>query len=632
MKQIEISGYKSFKQKQTINLAPITLLVGPNGSGKSTVLDVLKLSEGIFDEKGIPNFYLGKELNTSIPFRKKDINRENDSNEIEFTFPIGLSFFKGDFSVTFKYQLTDGNRLYLKKFHVSSPEINLLDISVDFEEKENRITESESNIKIFLKTDIRLIEQKIHEIWDDHRKNPPVNIADFFLKPEDIDYETQEEMIHTHDELLKDSIEAKQYLAKRFEKILESNIYELKSLPKRTDNSINSDPNRSEKNLSMLKKFWSEEIKSDNFLLIKEQTGEYLNLDPDLKNEVLTSANQRFCDDLLSGEFQLKHHRTFTWIDDLFTFEEFDKDDGCYQRDNLKLNLDYNTLGSLNLEFEGLSQKFKFLFRDVLIGDIKRGLFDIKRSLNRENITANRCNTETRGVSYRTEINKSINQLTNAIEMLNMKTDSSMSFLNFWLQQFDMEKSFDIKTWKDFSKIFSDAYDQNNDEQIGFGMMQLLPLLGLLSTPRPNDYWNDRAIEDFNNGDFKTKEDVDQSFFSHGKFMMIEEPEANLHPNFQSKFADVLLDSIWKFNHQFLIETHSEYLVRKLQYWVGKGKITPDQVQIYYFEKDDSNGTKIKPINILKDGSLSDAFGQGFYDEADRISLDLYLLQMAQKN
>lgn len=629
MKQIEISGYKSFKQKQKINLAPITLLVGPNGSGKSTVMDALKLSDGIFDEKGIPNFYLGKALDAPIPFRKKDINRLNKRNEIEFTFPIGLSFFKGNFSVTFKYQLTDGNRLYLKNFHVSSPEIDLLDISVDFEEKENRIIESESNIKIFLKTDIRLIEQKVHEIWDDDRKTPPVNIADFIINPEDMTYEMQEEIQQANDELLRDSIEAKQYLEKRFEEISRRNIYELKSLPKRTDASAVLLSNRYKENLSIVNEFWSEEIKSGDFLLIKEQKGEYMNVDGNVKNEVISSANQRFCDDLLSGAVQLNYHRTFTWIDDLFSS---DKRHGLYDSQNLTLNLDNETLGSLNLIFEGLSPKGKFLLRDVLIEDIKRGLLDIKGNLKRENLSANRCNTETRGLSYRPEINKSINQLTNAIEMLNMKTDSSMYFINFWLRQFDMDKSFDIKTWKDFSKIFSDAYDQNNNEQIGFGMMQLLPLLGLLSTPKPNDYWNDRAIEEFNNGDFRMKKDVDELFFSHGKFMMIEEPEANLHPNFQSKFADVLLDSIWKFNHQFLIETHSEYLVRKLQYWVGKGKIAPDQVQIYYFEKDDLNGTKIKPINILKDGSLNEAFGQGFYDEADRISLDLYLLQMAQKN
>ena len=113
---------------------------------------------------------------------------------------------------------------------------------------------------------------------------------------------------------------------------------------------------------------------------------------------------------------------------------------------------------------------------------------------------------------------------------------------------------------------------------------------------------------------------------------MIEEPEANLHPNFQSKIADLIIDSAWKFNNQFLIETHSEYLVRKLQYWVAKGKILPEVVQIYYFTKDENKGTQIKSINILKDGSLSGEFGDGFYDEADRISLELYMTQLAQQN
>ena len=46
--------------------------------------------------------------------------------------------------------------------------------------------------------------------------------------------------------------------------------------------------------------------------------------------------------------------------------------------------------------------------------------------------------------------------------------------------------------------------------------------------------------------------------------IIIEEPESNLHPNLQSLLADLFIDAASKFKIQFILETHSEYLVRKI--------------------------------------------------------------------
>ena len=42
--------------------------------------------------------------------------------------------------------------------------------------------------------------------------------------------------------------------------------------------------------------------------------------------------------------------------------------------------------------------------------------------------------------------------------------------------------------------------------------------------------------------------------------------------------------------------------------------------------------TQTYPINITKDGSLTRNFGKGFFDEADNIAMELFLLKMGQKN
>ncbi len=111
-----------------------------------------------------------------------------------------------------------------------------------------------------------------------------------------------------------------------------------------------------------------------------------------------------------------------------------------------------------------------------------------------------------------------------------------------------------------------------------------------------------------------------------GGFCIIEEPETNLHPAFQSKLADLFTAVTKKIKHQLLIETHSEYLIRKFQYLVAQGEMKPEEIVIYYFN-DPSNIPEgeehVKKIMIEKDGSLSDNFGAGFFDEATNLKFDL---------
>ena len=119
------------------------------------------------------------------------------------------------------------------------------------------------------------------------------------------------------------------------------------------------------------------------------------------------------------------------------------------------------------------------------------------------------------------------------------------------------------------------------------------------------------------------------------KTFIIEEPESNLHPKLQSKFADFLIDAAYKFNIQFIIETHSEYLIRKLQYWTASKVLKPEDTVIYYFNdpaKIRKDQNQVEVINILNDGSLSSDFGPGFFDEAISWKLELLKIKNAQHN
>ena len=117
--------------------------------------------------------------------------------------------------------------------------------------------------------------------------------------------------------------------------------------------------------------------------------------------------------------------------------------------------------------------------------------------------------------------------------------------------------------------------------------------------------------------------------------LIIEEPEANLHPNLQSKLADILVMAHQEFRIHFILETHSEYLIRKLQYLVAKKNISEDDVTIYYFNSDEyvsASENKVKEIKIDEFGGLTDTFGPGFFDEATQLQFELYRLNQAQNN
>lgn len=112
----------------------------------------------------------------------------------------------------------------------------------------------------------------------------------------------------------------------------------------------------------------------------------------------------------------------------------------------------------------------------------------------------------------------------------------------------------------------------------------------------------------------------------------IEEPEINLHPKFQSMLAEMFLDAYKTYNIRFIIETHSEYLIRKLQTLVAKKEMAPNDISLnYIYHHDKAMRPAGKPqvlnIKIKEDGRLNEPFGSGFFDEADNLAMDLLSLK-----
>lgn len=108
----------------------------------------------------------------------------------------------------------------------------------------------------------------------------------------------------------------------------------------------------------------------------------------------------------------------------------------------------------------------------------------------------------------------------------------------------------------------------------------------------------------------------------------IEEPENHLHPKYQSLLAEMFADAYKNYGIHFIVETHSEYMVRKLQVLVARKELTPEEVSLQYFYNPDieqrpQGEPQVKDIPIREDGILLAPFGPGFLDEADNLVMDI---------
>ena len=92
----------------------------------------------------------------------------------------------------------------------------------------------------------------------------------------------------------------------------------------------------------------------------------------------------------------------------------------------------------------------------------------------------------------------------------------------------------------------------------------------------------------------------------------------------------MFVEAYQKYNIHFIIETHSEYLIRKLQVMVAdkENALLPNDVSLNYVEKDESGVSTNRKIGITEDGRLMDSFGEGFFDEAGGLSRQLLKLSL----
>ena len=105
-----------------------------------------------------------------------------------------------------------------------------------------------------------------------------------------------------------------------------------------------------------------------------------------------------------------------------------------------------------------------------------------------------------------------------------------------------------------------------------------------------------------------------QSLATERQIISIEQPEVHVHPKLQADLGDLLAEAIQKSKNQFIIETHSEHLILRLQRLVRNKQIKPEDVSVIYVSRG-TEGAKAERLRIDEDGDFIDEWPNGFFPE-----------------
>jgi predicted ATPase len=185
--------------------------------------------------------------------------------------------------------------------------------------------------------------------------------------------------------------------------------------------------------------------------------------------------------------------------------------------------------------------------------------------------------------------------------------DKELIFIRRWMKEFEVGDDFkiEIRAGEAYEVQVIEKNAKGFEERInlsdkGMGSLQVMMLLFRLAT--------------------LMRANIDESKRVH---ILVEEPELNLHPRLQSKLTELFHKVHEDYGFNFIIETHSEYMIRKSQILVKDLNQSENKVEhpfkVYYFDAEKGP----YEMRYRDDGIFIDDFGPGFYDVASQHSINL---------
>jgi len=597
IKKIGVENFRVFKDYTEFEIRPITLLVGPNNSGKSSFTKLLLLLKN-----GIEKLNFEEGIHNLESFDKV-LNWDSDSTVLKLRFENYIKFLGDSYSTVCIYKR---NRLMSLRLMNESKK-PLLNITY------NLGTMNKSGDYNY--DEIQIVELDIIQYIDlFYTKNIQVPVWQNNKKGSDISHYIPLKEINKSD---------------KFKSISLNEFKQNFSEFSRLGHIAATDTIRSialSNEIDLLKK---------NYLLYK-----VLN-----NKENITDLYQ---EELLSLQIELFGKTQFNYSigDESYDFFKMITHAFKNVKGRVKMKIEEHFKSLLNsdkitVEVSELGNLIldEKLYDDDLMyalpyqASIFEKLSDLKGYSNRINnelkdlhyLSANRGNQKR---IYHNSSNVDIDEIVMNFSKIK---NPHLKFLTQSLEILGLKGELSVERYENYISVLyiRDGDKKTSLADLGFGYSQLLPVLIKIT----NLLGEDNSLEDELEIDNRLWDLISMGYYSP-KTLIIEEPEANLHPNLQSKLADILKLAL-EYNISFIVETHSEYLIRKLQYLTGKGELKTKDTIVHYFNDDEyvnNEEPKVKHIEISGTGTLSDTFGPGFYDEAIKLKFDLLNIGKEQNN
>jgi len=618
-----LSNYRVFDQEQKFDFSPITMLVGPNNSGKSSAMKALFLLKESLKNDNLP---LELNFNWTENQLSSFLDLVNDPSEpIVFSFEIQSELF-GSGSIYLSYSAGLNEE---KKFSQQlSP--TLKSVKVVFENVTFLEFDFNPHIIFNLKFDLHLFYQTIINRLDTIEKLMTKNnwneivMYDTFKDAGFLGRKTQAERNVLFDEI----IATKDYQLYKKDFVNTTNYDASIRDPKHRFNFESVS-----KGLRSIFHLLEDETQSNDTI---SQT-EYAKMELNSLKSFQSKFNSKYKEDTKNDtEVKRKGESMTPRIEDFLGPQKDSFSnliDDVYEILNEKIVEFSKTLVNSPRfsDFELDNSKFGvYVLEWVLAREVKFLGINIPKQLSKlEKIPSVKAN-RSRYFDLKEDNTFLAKSLRGYIEAVTWKIDAYPeirgrldSYVNLWLQEFGIgeklklnpsEAAFENEVVALYVLDINDK--PTNVANMGTGVAQVI---SLILAP------------------FQFLE-IDNQRISGASIIYLEEPESNLHPDWQSKLVSLIVYINKEFGTSFVIETHSEYMIRKLQYLTASkdSKLGKDDSVIYYLNTPNAileNGDKkVKKINIDEMGNLSADFGKGFYDEAINLKFDLLRLNKTQQN
>ena len=314
--------------------------------------------------------------------------------------------------------------------------------------------------------------------------------------------------------------------------------------------------------------------------------------------------------DYLPLEFYYSQLNGNLLVDLIGNFIQFAKNPGAAAPKDIE---DPNEYGAAIGEYMRIQAARKDLKQEE--DKIRKSQEDLKALLNSfkiEYITAHAANQNT--IYNTADRNDYIAQTVHGFVRAKIaRGQKEYAFVTDWMRKFGVGHDFDVIS------IDGEAYrvkikDEDNSfvnlADKGMGSIQLMILLLRLAT----------ILREYEPQNIVALEENDQLRYPT---IIIEEPEQNLHPKVQSQLADLFLYLNREYFCRFLIETHSEYIIRKTQVIVAEQDYKNEDdlkehnpFMVYFFEPNAND--RPRRMDYAVSGAFKDKFGEGFFDEASK--------------